>query len=294
MKIQTVRKLLCMGIAVIVLILQTGCGGGVPATPTGASVEIVEENTATIAPTIAPSNTPLPTLTATATFTPLPTATFTPNVTATLLPEITPAAEGKGNIVGLVTWNNQPVPQAAVWLCEKFEGSCKGTYQYRANTDANGYYVFKNVTPGKYLVAINSFSTGWFIFYFDADGNKMQEVKAGENLILAPWSIWKIDLLAVSPRDGKDLAEAHPTFVWNAYPDAAYYLFTIYDDQFDVVLENKRVDGTEFTLDDVTLETCSYYWTVDAYNADGVKISELKAVRSTVMKLIIHSVPGTC
>ncbi len=82
--------------------------------------------------------------------------------------------------------------------------------------------------------------------------------------------------------------------MWNSYPDAAYYLFSIYDDQFDVVLENKRVDGTEFVLEEETLVTCSYYWTVEAYNADDAKISQLKAPRSTVMKLIIHSVPGSC
>ena len=86
----------------------------------------------------------------------------------------------------------------------------------------------------------------------------------------------------------------NPTFTWEAYPDAAYYLFTIYDDQFDVVLEDIRVEGTEYTLEGATLVTCNYYWKVEAYNADDVKISVTKAPRSTLMDFYNHSVPGTC
>jgi hypothetical protein len=284
------KKIIRISFIVVSILAQSACGSAPRVPPT----ETASPDTPTPASTATSADTPTPEATPTLTSTPLPTATFTPNVTATQIPEIPAAAEGKGTVVGLVLWNGQPVPQAAVWLCEEFSGGCKGTFQYRANTDENGYYVFKNVTPGLYTVAINSFNSSWFIFYFDTGGSREQNVSAGGNLILDPWNIWKIDLLAVSPRDGKDLAEAHPAFVWNSYPDAAYYLFTIYDDQFDVVLENKRVDGTEFILEEVTLVTCSYYWTVDAYNADDIKISELKAGGSTVMKLIIHSVPGSC
>jgi hypothetical protein len=244
--------------------------------------------------TSTPVDTPTPEATATQTSTPLATATFTPNVTATLLPEITPAVEGKGNLAGLVTWNNQPVTRAAVWLCEKFEGDCKGIYQYRTNTDQNGYYVFENVTPGKYIVAINSFSTGWFIFYFDSNGSKEQQVVAGKDLILDPWSIWKFDLLPVTPKYGQVMSNAHPTFTWEPYPDAAYYEFSIYDDKSNTVLENERVDGNEYTLTDIALETCNYYWTVQAFNADGQLISQLKAPRSTFMYIINADQPGTC
>ena len=200
MNTQTVRNILYTGFTLILIFVQTGCAGSAPTAPTEAAIstETAILNTSMPMATSTPADTPTPQATATFTETPAPTPTFTPNVTATLLPELTPAVEGKGNVIGLVLWNNQPVRKAAVWLCEKFEGGCKGVYQYRVNTDENGYYVFKNVTPGKYLVAINSFSTSWFIFYFDATGNKELAVSAGQDLILDPWNIWKFDLQPVA------------------------------------------------------------------------------------------------
>jgi len=288
---QTVKKILNAGFVIIIILIQSACS---TSTPQVLPADTTIPDTPTPADTSTPVDTPTPEATPTFTPTETVTPTFTPNVTATLLPEITPAAEGKGNVAGLVLWNNQPVPQAAVWLCEDFKGNCVGTYQYKTNTDKNGYYVFKNVTPGEYLVAINSFSTGWFIFYFDSMGSKMQEVSAGKDLILDPWNIWKVDLHPVSPQDGKDISEPHPTFTWDAYPDAAYYQFSIWDVNGNYVLENKRVDGNEFTLEEATLVTCNYYWTLEAYNADKVRISVSKAPRSTVMFFINHSVPGAC
>lgn len=289
---QPVRKTLYVSFVLVLMMVQSACAGGSaqPAAPEVVdATEIV--NTFTPVATSTPADTPTPQATATVTETPLPTATFTPNVTATLLPEITPAVEGKGNVVGLVTWNNQPVAKAAVWMCEKFEGGCKGLYQYRTNTDQNGYYIFKNVTPGKYVVAVNSFSTGWFIFYSDANGSEQQQVVAGEDLILNPLSIWKFDLRPLTPKNRQVMSNAHPTFTWEPYPDAAYYEFSIYDNNINVVLENKRVDGSEYTLTDATLETCNYYWTVKAYNEDGLLISHVKGL---YMYFINADLPGTC
>jgi len=277
-------KVLSSGFALLAILIQSACS-----TPTAP---IQPSNTS--APNTSPPDTFTPQATVTFTSTPTITPTTTPNVTATQLPEITPPTEGKGNVIGLVLWNNQPVPKAAVWLCEKFEGGCVGTYQYRTNADENGYYVFHDVIPGKYLVAINSFSTGWFIFYFDSNDNREQQVTAGTDLILDPWNIWKIDLKPIAPRDGKDISDTHPTFSWEPYPDAAYYQFSIYDQNFNTVLENKKVAESEFILTDATLVTCNYYWTVEAINAEGVVISQLKAPNSTFMYLINHSVPGTC
>lgn len=267
------------------ILLQSAC-----AAPQRPPTATAIENTSTPVATSTPSDTPTPEPTATFTQTPEPTATSTPNVTATLLPEIPVAVDGKGNVAGLVLWNNQPVAKAAVWLCEDFAGACLGTYQYRANTDAHGYYVFKNVTPGDYIVAINSFSTGWFIFYFDSNGKREQTVLAGENLILNPLNIWKFDLRATSPKVDKVLGEATPAFTWEAYPDAAYYEISIYDINFKDVVTAERVDGLEYQPSQ-PLVTCRFYWDVDAFNADGVKIS---STSPGAMYFYVIDVPGKC
>jgi hypothetical protein len=276
----TKKTFVCFSLTMIIVLALSSCASPPQAMPT----ETVKPETAT------PQNTPTRVATSTRTAMPLPTATFTPNVTATQLPEITPAAEGKGNVIGLALWNGEPIPKAAVWLCEKFEGGCLGTYQYRTNSDKNGYYVFKNVVPGRYLVAINSFSTGWFVFYRGTSGTREQVVSADKNLILNPWNIWKFDLRIVSPRIGKTLSQATPTFTWDPYPDAAYYQFSLYDDQLDPVLEDKRVDGTEFTVGH-SLVSCKYSWHVDAYSAEGIKIASTK--RGDLFFYNID-VPGKC
>ena len=265
-------------IAVVVILGQSSCSSAAQAPPTQTAVM----KTSTPLVTSTPKNTATPKSTSTSTATPLPTPTFTPNVTATQIPEITPPAEGYGNVIGLVLWNNQPVAKAAVWLCHEF--TYYGCNEYKTNADQNGYYVFTNITPGEYIVAINSFSSDWWIFYFDSNNSKLQKVSAGENLILDPWSIWKFDINAVYPKgDGKVISDAHPTFIWDVYPDAAYYQFYISQDsyrnmnfdKYKVILENIRVDGNEFLLEGVTLMNCSYSWAVEAYNAEGIKIAQM-------------------
>ena len=42
-----------------------------------------------------------------------------------------------------------------------------------------------------------------------------------------------------------------------------------------MILENVRVNGNEFTLDDVTLDTCHYAWRVEIYNAEGIIIASM-------------------
>ena len=285
MNSRTVINMLNAGFVIVIILIQTACS---TSTPQVLPTDTVMPDTPTPADTPPPTNTSTPEATSTFTPTKTITPTFTPNVTATLLPEITPAVEGKGNVAGLVLWNNQPVPRAAVWLCERFEGDCLGNYQYRSNTDQNGYYVFGNVTPGKYLVAINSFSSGWFIFYFDSDGNREQQVSEGQDLILDPWSIWKFDLRATTPKIDQVLADAMPTFKWESYPDAVSYHIYIYDINFNA-MQDHRVDSTEFTLTQ-PLITCRFYWDVEAYNAQG----DIIAAMSDYMYFYVIDVPGSC
>lgn len=283
---RNVRKLIFVGLTIVMILAQSSCASSAQVLPTITAIV----DTSTPLATSTPEDTATPEATATSTPTPLPTVTFTPNVTATQIPEITPPVEGKGNVAGLVLWNDQPVPNAAVWLCEEFSGGCTGIYQYKTNTDTNGYYVFKNVTPGKYIVAMNSFSSAWFIFYFDSGGSREQDVKAGGDLILDPWSIWKFNLHATTPRINKVLAEATPTFKWDAYPDAAYYQISIDDINFNTIVEGQRVDGIEFVPQE-PLVTCRFYWNVEAFNAQGIKIA---STSPGDMYFYVIDVPGKC
>jgi hypothetical protein len=249
---------------------------------------IFETSTPTL--TASSENTPTPEATSTSTATATITPTFTPAITATQLPELETPASGKGNVAGLVLWNNQPALRAAVWLCKEIQGSCKGVQQYRVNTDVNGYYLFKNVMPGKYIVAINSFNTGWFIFYLDQNGGREQTVSAGQDLILDPFNIWKLDLRTIAPRANKVFAEAKPAFRWEAYPGAAYYQISIHEINSKPVLEGQRVDGLEFTPTE-PLISCGYTWVVDAFNEQGTLIS---STNPRPLYFSVINVPGKC
>ena len=248
----------------------------------------------TIVDTATPLATSTPEVTSTPTETQLPPATFTPSATAIQLPAVSPAAEGRSNVIGLVLWNDRPVAKTAVWLCKDWlpvEG-CVG--RQSANTDRNGYYVFYNVPPDKYIIAMNSFSTIWYIFYFDAGGNREQNVSADEDLILDPWSIYKLDLRVTHPENGKVISEARPTFKWNTYPDAAYYQIFIFDEKNRAVAD-ERVSGNEYTPE-LPLVTCGYTWYVEAYNSRGtvISLSAPPNKQSAFMGFSVIDVPGNC
>lgn len=227
--------------------------------------------------------------TATATITP----TNTPNVTPTQIPEVSPAAEGMGNVIGLVLWNDLPVVNAWVRACEEltllvtyirgfedplelntiydsFYFTCAGN-KYDAHADENGYFVIKDVAPGKYHIVANLPKTPdkWIV---NSEESVFYNVSAGENLILSPWSIQYNDLGVISPKIEQNLSEEKPIFKWDAYPDAAYYQISIYDEKDEWILENKRVDGNELTPDE-PMAACKYYWYVEVFNSQGTKIA---------------------
>ena len=212
------------------------------------------------------------------TATPPPTATFTPAVIATQISEVSRTAEGTGNVIGLALWNNQPLTKITVELCERFQPSsgCGGK-KYVTKTDENGYFVIRNVEPGGYVVVTKIIDTNVYLVYLNADQSQLQPVSAGRDLILDPWNIWKLDLHITFPKNGDSTSNAHPTFKWDPYPDAAYYRIFIAEEKdgaMHSILENEKVNGTEFTPEK-SLTTCKYAWLVQAFNDQDTIISEV-------------------
>lgn len=243
-------------------------------------------NTASPAITFTPVHTSTPEATFTATETPAPTLTFTPVVTETQLPEMPSAAEGKGNVVGLVLWNNQPVPNTAILLCGTFSGkSCSGAHQFSTRTDKDGYYFFKDVDPGRYVLATESFGSYLFITYSDD-----VDVSTGQTSVLDPWHIWKYDLQAITPKTQEFINEEKPVFRWEAYPDAAYYEISIVYSDFTPVIWDVRIDSPEF-IPMEPLSACSYQWWVHAYNSNGNRIA---TTRLSELAFSVINVPNKC
>jgi hypothetical protein len=190
-------------------------------------------------------------------------------------------APGTGNVQGKVLFNSKPAENIEVKLCETFNrflGGCGGK-TYTARTDKDGEYVITNVEPKVYegLLA-RVFDTDSYIFATTGiaglSANKY-EVSADKTLFASPTNLYKGDLKLLNPKAGAKVSAQNLELKWEAYPDAAYYKFSIHPEEATVTSPyiNERVEGTSFTIDK-PLEKGTYRWQVDAYNSADKKLSE--------------------
>lgn len=190
-------------------------------------------------------------------------------------------APGTGNVQGKVLYNGKPVENIQVKLCEKFSqyiGGCSGKI-YTARTDKDGEYVITNAEPKEYegLLA-QVFDTDSYIFAASGIGglsSTKYEISADKTLFISPTNLFKGDLKLLNPKAGAKISAQNLELKWEAYPEAAYYKFSIYPDDFSVTSPyvNERVEGTSFSLDKPLLKG-TYRWQVEAYNGADQKLSE--------------------
>ena len=210
-----------------------------------------------------------------------------PDAAASLTPEAATGTEkakpapGTGNVQGKVVYNSKPVENIEVKLCEKFNqyfGGCSGE-TYTARTDKDGDYVIANVPPKTYegLLA-RVFQTDSFVFATTGIGglsSTKYEVTPDKTLFVNQTALFKGDLKVTNPKAGSKVSTQGLEVKWDAYPDAAYYKFSIYPEEPSVTSPyiNERVDGTSYALDK-PLAKGSYRWQVSAFNGDDQKLSE--------------------
>jgi hypothetical protein len=191
-------------------------------------------------------------------------------------------APGKGNVQGKVFYNGKPVEGIEVKLCETFSqyvSGCGGE-MFVTKTDKDGEYLIKNVTPKVYeALTAKVFNSNYYVFatsgIISAAKYKIEE---GKTFFAPDTNLFKGDLKLQNPKAGSKIGGNNIEVKWDAYPDAAYYKFSIYGDSssgastnYDYI--NKRVDGTSYTLDK-PLAPGDYTCKVEAYNADDIKLSE--------------------
>jgi hypothetical protein len=191
-------------------------------------------------------------------------------------------AAGKANVQGKVFYNSQPAAGIDVKLCEKFNqyfGGCGGQ-TYTAKTDDAGEYLIKDVPPGVYegLIA-KVYNTGFYVFATSGFVSSAKyKIDADKTFFAPDTNLFKSDLKLQSPKAGSKIGADNIEVKWAAYPDAAYYKFSIYADtgsgaqpNYDFI--NKRVDGLSYTLDK-PLVPGTYTCKVSAYNDKDVKLAE--------------------
>ncbi|HZG52651.1 MAG TPA: hypothetical protein VEZ40_10995, partial [Pyrinomonadaceae bacterium] len=190
-------------------------------------------------------------------------------------------APGTGNVQGRVLYNGKPVENIEVKLCEKFNrflGGCDGK-TYTARTDANGEYVIADAEPKVYegLLA-RVFETESYIFAAAGIAGisaAKYDVTPDKTLFIASTNLFKSDLKLLNPKAGAKTSAQNLELKWDAYPDAAYYKFSIHPEAAGASAPyvNERVEATSFAIDK-PLEKGVYRWQVNAYNSADQKLAE--------------------
>ena len=187
-------------------------------------------------------------------------------------------ASGTGTAIGRILWNGQPMAGVTVKLCTDWEiiGGCKTT-EYKAITNEDGRYTIAELPVGDYyLFAINpglKNETGWL--------DKKVTVVAGQTVTIQDENVFKYDLKLTSPDNDVTVTSNMPTLEWEAYPDAAYYeVWVAYLETFASnlalpknVVSQEKVSVPQYIFKNPLVHD-KYYWSIQAYNAAGIKISE--------------------
>jgi len=193
--------------------------------------------------------------------------------------KVKPAA-GTGNVQGKVLYNNAPVENIDVRLCETFSrflNGCGGKI-YTAKTDKDGDFVITNVPPKEYEgLTVQIFDTDSYVFATTGIGiaQAKYKIEADKTLFVKPTHLFKGDLQVTNPKAGSTVSGANLELQWQAYPDAAYYKFSLSPDEHLVTPPyiNERVDGASFKVNK-PLEKGTYRFKVEAFNKSDRKLSE--------------------
>ena len=191
-------------------------------------------------------------------------------------------AAGKGNVQGKAFYNEQPAEGVEVKLCKTFNqyfGGCGGE-TFTAKTDSAGEYLIKDVPPRIYEgLIVKVFNTDYYVFATSGIVKTAKyKIEADKTFFAPDTHLFKSDLKLVSPKAGSKIGASNIEVKWDAYPDAAYYKFSIFADsssgaktEYDYI--NKRVDGLSYVLDK-PLSPGSYTCKVEAYNGNDIRLAQ--------------------
>src|SRR6185295_4341567 len=165
-------------------------------------------------------------------------------------------APGTGNVQGKVLYNNAPVANIDVKLCETFSrflSGCGGK-TYTAKTDKDGDFVIANVEPKEYEgLTERIFDTDTVIFAttgIAGISSRKYPVVAYKTHFVKPTHLFKTNLKTVNPKAGSTVSGQDLELKWDAYPDAAYYKFSLNPNNHLVTApySNEKVEGTSFKV----------------------------------------------
>ncbi|GJM41260.1 MAG: hypothetical protein DHS20C20_15420 [Ardenticatenaceae bacterium] len=202
-----------------------------------------------------------------------------------------PPASGKGNVFGEIRWNGAGAADLEVLLCADFSSfSGCGGKEFLTTTDENGQYLFEDIDPGIYALSVRVFnSDDWLYISSGILSSAEFEVEGGKTLTIGIQNIFKLDVKLLEPRNGGDVAGEEVLLKWQAYPDADYYKVSMYPDEGDAILIEKRSNEPSLPADLLSV-SCGYRWSVEVFNSERIKIAET----AEDFDFVVDSLDGSC
>lgn len=195
-------------------------------------------------------------------------------------PNVKPPASDKGNVSGKVLYNDKPVENIEVKLCEKFNSfmmNCDGQ-TYSAKTNKDGDYLIDDVAPREYEgLTVRVFTSNYYVYPASLGGiSKKHNIEAGKTYFPAATNLFKDDVKILNPKSGSkvDLSKGLE-LKWDNYPDAAYYKVYISwsgTEYKPSPYVGDRVDGTSFAIEK-PLENGTYSPRIEAFNEKNTKLA---------------------
>lgn len=151
---------------------------------------------------------------------------------------------------------------------------------FTTKTDDAGEYLIKDVPPGMYEgLTVQVFETPYYVFATSGFiAAAKYDIQDGKTYFAPDTHLFKNDVKLVNPKAGSKVAAVGIEVKWDAYPDAAYYKYSVHADtasgavtEYDHI--NKRVDGMSASLDK-PLAPGIYTVKVEAFNANERKLSQ--------------------
>lgn len=206
--------------------------------------------------------------------------TTTAEDTTTDAVEKTKPAAGKGNLQGKVMFNDKPVEGINVKLCEQFSMiggiRCSGK-TVAAKTEADGTYVLADVDPKEYQgIMAQVFKSDLYISPQESLMTPQKfNVEPDKTIFVKDINLFKDDLKLVNPKSGAKVDAKTLEFKWDAYPEAAYYKFSMYSEnaQIQAPYYNERIDDTTFAVDK-PLTNGRYWIKLEAFNSNNRKLAQ--------------------
>lgn len=202
-----------------------------------------------------------------------------------------PPADGKGNVFGEIRWNGAGAAELDVLLCADFSSfSGCGGKEFLTTTDENGQYLFKDVDPGVYALSVRVFnSDDWLYISSGILSSAEFEVEGGKTLTIGIQNIFKLDVKLEEPRNNGKVAGEEVLLNWADYPEADYYKVSMYPDEGDAILFEKRSNESSLRVDLLPV-SCGYRWSVEAFSSERIKIAET----AEDFDFIVDSLDGSC